>query len=178
MAKSLNVFIDQCNLVHNNYYDYSIVKYINNQSNIEIICRKHGGFKQRASHHLRGSGCKKCNYGRPKLTMEEILKRFRNVHGNRYIYDKVFYSSIHEYVTIICKFHNEFRQTPHKHMNGRGCPICGDKFGIKENKWLDSLNINNRQVRIGKYTVDGYDPKLSPSLYFFSNSIDKSIFFP
>lgn len=36
-----------------------------------------------------------------------------------------------------------------------------------ENSWLDSLNINERQVRIGKYIVDGFDP-LTNTIYEFN----------
>jgi very-short-patch-repair endonuclease len=51
-----------------------------------------------------------------------------------------------------------FKQRSKNHLDGQGCPRCGDLFGVKENKWLDILGIKERQVRIGKYIVDGYDP--------------------
>lgn len=43
--KKLNekTFIDKCKIIHNNYYDYSSTKYINNRTKIEVICPIHGG---------------------------------------------------------------------------------------------------------------------------------------
>jgi hypothetical protein len=39
-------FIEKCNIIHNNEYDYSLVNYINTNTKIEIICKKHGSFYQ------------------------------------------------------------------------------------------------------------------------------------
>lgn len=165
--KSTKDFIDESNSVHNYKYDYSLVNYVNNITDIKIICDKHGEFCQRPIHHLRGSGCKKCNNGRGKLKSEDVIERFIEKHRDRYLYNKVIYTDIHKYVIITCRIHDDFLQTPHKHMNGRGCPTCGDRFGIKENKWLDSLNIKEKQYRIGKYIVDGYDPHTN-TIYEFN----------
>lgn len=46
---------------HGEKYDYSKTKYINKRTKVEIICKKHGVFKQRTDIHLRGSGCPKCS---------------------------------------------------------------------------------------------------------------------
>lgn len=167
VKKNIKDFIDKSNLVHEYKYDYSLVNYINNITNIKIICPEHGDFYQRPIHHLRGSGCKKCNNGRKKLKFEYVIERFIEKHKDKYSYSKVIYTDIHKHVIITCKIHNDFLQTPHKHMNGRGCPKCGDKCGVKENKWLDSLGVINRQVRIDKYIVDGYDP-LTKTIYEFN----------
>ena len=77
------------------------------------------------------------------------------------------YKYTNKKVIIICKKHGEFVQTPLVHLSGSGCPRCGIKFGIKENKWLDSLDVKYRQIRIGKYVVDGYDP-IENTIYEFN----------
>lgn len=51
---SQSSFIERSTKIHNNYYDYSISKYIEADSNVEIICPIHGIFSQLASSHLRG----------------------------------------------------------------------------------------------------------------------------
>ena len=58
----LDDFIKKANLKHNNKYNYSLSNYINNKHKIRIICPIHGEFDQTAMHHLKGSGCKKCNH--------------------------------------------------------------------------------------------------------------------
>ena len=39
-------FIDKATKIHNNFYDYSLVNYINSLTKIKIICPKHGEFEQ------------------------------------------------------------------------------------------------------------------------------------
>ena len=58
--KKQHKFIETAKLVHHDKYNYSNINYINNKTNIEIICKKHGSFWQCPSHHLNGIGCYKC----------------------------------------------------------------------------------------------------------------------
>ena len=44
------------------------------------------------------------------LTQEEVLNRFKSVHGDKYEYSKVIYIGAHDKVTIICPIHGEFLQ--------------------------------------------------------------------
>ena len=55
-------FIEVCNRVHNNKYEYSSINQndIKTRDTIDIICKKHGEFKQKAWTHKSGSGCPKC----------------------------------------------------------------------------------------------------------------------
>jgi hypothetical protein len=61
--KTIEIFLSQCNQIHNYKYDYSRVNYINNKSKIKIICLNHGEFIQKAIHHLQGHGCPRCSAG-------------------------------------------------------------------------------------------------------------------
>ena len=58
--KSKELFIEECQRIHKNTYDYSQVEYINNKTKVCIICPKHGKFWQRPSDHLNGKGCPYC----------------------------------------------------------------------------------------------------------------------
>lgn len=62
MKKTTDEFIKEAKSVHGDRYDYSNSIYESGKSNIKIVCKKHGEFKQRAKHHLDGSGCKKCSF--------------------------------------------------------------------------------------------------------------------
>ena len=68
-------FIDRSNCVHNNKYDYSETKYINNASKVKIICKKHGLFSQRAGHHLKGHGCKFCKSSKGEEKIRTYLQK-------------------------------------------------------------------------------------------------------
>lgn len=53
-------FIKRAMGVHGKRYDYSNTKYINSQTKVNILCKKHGEFFQMPSSHLSGKGCPKC----------------------------------------------------------------------------------------------------------------------
>jgi len=60
-TKSINVFIKEASLLHNNKYSYNNFIYNNNNTKSYITCSEHGDFLQTPSSHLSGSGCKMCN---------------------------------------------------------------------------------------------------------------------
>ena len=53
-------FIKKAQAVHGDRYDYSKVKYVNAATKVCIICKEHGEFWQKPSHHTDGHGCTKC----------------------------------------------------------------------------------------------------------------------
>jgi very-short-patch-repair endonuclease len=59
-----------------------------------------------------------------KLTTEEFIRRAKEVHGDRYIYDKTIYSNSHVDLSVMCSVHGEFEQTPSNHLSGKGCSKC------------------------------------------------------
>jgi hypothetical protein len=61
MKLSLEEFVLRSQEVHGQKYDYSKSKYENFHEKVNIICLIHGEFKQRAKHHINGSGCRKCS---------------------------------------------------------------------------------------------------------------------
>ena len=93
VKKNNDILIKESNLVHNNFYDYSIIKYIDAKTPIEIICPKHGEFEQSPNSHLSGHGCPKCNESKGERKIRNILennniffdiqKKFKNC---KYIY--------------------------------------------------------------------------------------------
>lgn len=46
--------------VHGDKYDYSLTEYVNQKTDVIIICPRHGQFEQKADSHIRGFGCRKC----------------------------------------------------------------------------------------------------------------------
>lgn len=65
--KTTSEFIGQARKIHGNKYDYSQVEYTHSTDKVNIICPDHGWFWQRASDHLRGCGCPKCQHRQSKL---------------------------------------------------------------------------------------------------------------
>jgi len=56
-----NKWIDICNKIHDNKYDYSQINYINCETAVIIICSIHGNFELVAGIHMsKHQGCPKC----------------------------------------------------------------------------------------------------------------------
>ena len=53
-------WIERAKQVHGDKYDYSLTVYVNQRTNVKIICPIHGVFEQKADSHIRGSGCRLC----------------------------------------------------------------------------------------------------------------------
>ena len=53
-------FIEKANSVHNGFYDYSEVDYVNGHTPIKIICPLYGVFNQGPVSHLQGHRCPIC----------------------------------------------------------------------------------------------------------------------
>lgn len=58
---SLERFLDQAREMHENKFDYSLVKLNFSSDIITILCPEHGPFTQIASQHTWGYGCYKCS---------------------------------------------------------------------------------------------------------------------
>ena len=74
-------------IIHDDRYDYSLVKYKNTHSKVQIICKDHGIFKQQPRAHKSGQGCSKCTISENWVQTRDInsfVKRANDVHDNRY----------------------------------------------------------------------------------------------
>lgn len=74
--KDNKLFIKKLNDIFGGKYDYSKVKYINENTKICIICPIHGEFLRLPSELLKGLGCQKCqvNYSKTKEEIYHLLK--------------------------------------------------------------------------------------------------------
>ena len=149
-------FIRKATEVHKGKYIYTLVKYINNKTDVCIICPEHGEFWQRPSNHLNGRGCPKCgiinNVNALKST-ECFIEQSNVVHGNRYKYHNTEYKNNYTKICITCPIHGDFWQMPYVHLRGSGCPKCGRNASIKTQKreqteYIQKCNIVHKY----KYT--------------------------
>lgn len=152
MAKRSNTkdFLEKCIHVHGDKYDYSNTQYTHSKAKVEIICREHGMFLQTPNHHLRGKGCPVCGYKhitdinnkRHNNIKKNFIHMARGVHMDKYEY-------LSEYIDhsvkilIRCNICGvEFRQKPHNHLSGQGCPSCKSSKGEQAiERWLIDNNI-------------------------------------
>lgn len=83
-------FIKKAKEVHGDKYDYSLTVYEGTTKKVDIICKKHGKFKQLANNHINSSknGCPKCNRSKG----EELIEYFLINNGIKYETQKIFES--------------------------------------------------------------------------------------
>ena len=153
-----NDFIYRANLVHNNKYDYSKSIYVNSKIKTTIICSKHGEFEQTPNSHLKGSGCPICYREKDSVlrdNTQSFIYKANLVHNNKYKYSDIDYINSKTKVKINCEIHGDFKQKPNHHLNGHGCPKCG--------------NIN-----IGDYNRNTLDEFINKAIKVHSNKYDYS----
>ena len=152
-------FVQKARKVHGDKYDYSCTVYKTVHEYIEYVCPIHGKIKQEANSHLRGHGCPQCSYGGNKgniQSKEHFVKRAKEVHGDKYSYEKVKYLGWYEKVEIICPVHGSFWQEAGNHLLGYGCKKCGFERTHNSNKETRESFIKNAKKKFG----DRYDYNL------------------
>jgi len=133
-------FIRKCRERHGDKYDYTLVKYTGSQNKIKIIYEGKV-YTQKAGAHLWSNGLVENVIERK--TTEEFIRISKDVHSNKYRYDKVDYINNSIKVIIICPIHGEFLQKPSSHMRGVGCSNCQESKGeLKIDKFLKRYKIN------------------------------------
>uniref|UniRef100_A0AAU7PHZ9 CapR homology domain-containing protein n=1 Tax=Salmonella phage SalP219 TaxID=3158864 RepID=A0AAU7PHZ9_9CAUD len=118
--------------------------------------------------------CRSTRKAAHKKMIENIVSRYRDrfipdaisVHGEKYDYSLVDYRGTVRKVTIVCKTHGPFKQTPATHLRGCGCPRCSSqcqttayihqvvdggltvalKFGIAKDWEFRMVNLNTKNL--------------------------------
>jgi hypothetical protein len=151
LEKRKQKFIDDANNFHNYKYDYSKMKYENQQKKVIIICPIHGKFEQTPNNHKK-SGCDQCGIDNITNKKEDFVKKAIEKHGDKYDYSKVKYETNREKVIIICPIHGEFKQTPYGHLNGNGCTPCSkEKDAKNKSKDIEKFIEDAKKIHGNKY---------------------------
>ena len=158
-ALTTEEFKEKAREVHGDKYNYDKTIYVDSRLNVIITCREHGDFEQTPSTHLRGKGCPICGINRrtKKLTstIEEFKEKAREIHGDKYNYNKTIYINNNNKVIITCREHGDFEQIPSTHLQGHGCPICGTVAGAqKHSLTTEEFKEKAREVHGDKYNYD------------------------
>ena len=81
---------------------------------------------------------------------QEIITKFGKVHGNKFDYSKVSYSTAKTKVIVVCKQHGDFLITPNSHLCGSGCPKCVGRGYTVQEKLERFINSGNK-IHNNKY---------------------------
>lgn len=140
--------------IHGDKYDYSNVDFIKTTIKVCIICPEHGEFYQEPHAHIKGQGCPKCGVIKRSInktnTTEQFIEKAKSVHGDKYNYENVKYINTKTKVEIICPLHGPFSQEPHNHLQGYGCPTCGNKLKGSTTK-ITTYNFIKQENKIHNF---------------------------
>ncbi len=82
-------FIDRSKITHGDKYDYSKSIYKSGTSNVIIICKVHGEFKQSPQNHMRGSGCPLCNPFEKKMSQADFIDKIYKINPSLKILSEI-----------------------------------------------------------------------------------------
>lgn len=88
--------------------------------------------------------------------LAQVLEKFKDVHGDRYIYTEINETNYHgskSIVPVICKEHGKFPIAVCNHLRGQGCPTCANIQRRKSN----TGNVRKRTKLVYGVGINDYD---------------------
>ncbi len=169
LEKRKEIFINNCKKIHGEKFDYSNVEYLNKNSKVVIICKKHNEtFSISSNQHLsnKNGGCKKCekeqrdiiNEQNRQKNEQEFIRKAKLVHGDKYDYSNLNYINNGENVNIRCDKHGNFLQLPSNHLKS-GCKKC----------YIENMRLNTEEFIKRAKLVHGNLYDYSKTVYVKSN---------
>lgn len=156
------LFIEKAKSVHPGKYGYSNVHYVYALENVNITCLTcERDFPQTPSNHLRSAGCRTCGYWASaeshRKTLDTFIYQANEVHEHKYTYPNFVYVNDRTPGLITCPKHGDFPQRPYSHLQGTGCPKCGDReVADKLRKTLDEFVREANEMHEQKYTYGNF----------------------
>jgi len=92
LSDTVDDFIEKAKLTHGDRYDYSNVIYIDSDTYVNIVCKKHGKFPQRPANHIFGQGCPACKESKGENKIAKYLDRLEI----KYVRQKTFAGCINK----------------------------------------------------------------------------------
>lgn len=82
------------------------------------------------------------------MTQQEFIARAREIHGDKYDYSKVDFTSTKKDIQIICPIHGEFTQNAGAHIYEKhGCKLCGIEKGNNSRRF-NTISYKNMGVGV------------------------------
>lgn len=169
MSVSQDDFIFRVESVGLSNLAFNKSKYTGSKKPVIVTCLRHGDFNATPESLYRGRGCYKC--GREstgdakRLSVADVLGRFKNKHGDTYKYIMDGYTGIYSKIGIVCRYHGLFYQSVKNHFKGQRCPKCSRKARADNSRLTTERVVQQFKNRHG----DRYDY----SLVKYTSDVDK-----
>lgn len=158
------LLIEEINKIYGDSIDTTLCEYKGSiDSKVTLICNKEGhGIFQKTPYDLinRKRGCPLCTK-RPRIDTEYFKILSKEIHGDKYIYDKVEYVNANTNVIITCRIHGDFPQTKRNHIDKmRGCPHCNGGIKLTWEFILKKIyKIHGDKYDYSKFIYDNFSTK-------------------
>jgi hypothetical protein len=97
----------------------------------------------------------------PQNKTELFIAKANKIHGNRYNYSKVNYINAKTKITIICRDHGEFYQTPSNHLSNYNCQKCAKNFQLNTESFIEKAKcIHNNKYDYSKVNYINTDTQI------------------
>jgi len=151
------IFINRSKEIHKDIFDYSLVEYKTQNTKVKIKCKENHIFEQTPKNHMNGQGCPSCF----KIDGTLFIKKAKEIHGEKYNYDKVKYVSKAFEIIITCNEHGDFEQTPSSHLRGRGCYKCSNLIRNTKDFVEKASKIHNNIYDYSKVNYENAKNKIT-----------------
>lgn len=166
-TKSTETFIKKTEDKFGDNFTFEKTVYEGQSKKVIVTCKKHGDITIIPKFFLRSMyGCAKCASDNRIINGNEIINRFREIHGDKYKYGD--YNGIEKTMNIYCSIHGLFQQTPHNHLAGEGCSECSHNYKL-ENLIQKQLSLNN--IKFEKQKKFEWSKRLSYDFYITKSNI-------
>lgn len=137
---------------HGSVYNYENSKYVAHKTKVQVVCSAHGPFMVTPDNHIQGKGCPKCADERVgnicRSTTERFISSAILIWGDRWDYSQCIYIGSHDKLTIRCKDHGAFEQTPTNHLSQKvACAKCNHMSSKEEDAIFRYTSIFTRSIQ-------------------------------
>lgn len=167
---TLPIFLERARLIHGDRYNYDKIKEINirnKHSEIVVICNicKYEWITTIEYHVIKKHNCPSCT-NHVKWTYDRFMCKAREIHGNKFNYDKITTKDIVgnlSHVPVICNICDyEWNPTIHNHINScSDCPSC-----MGHAPWTyDRLIKKSHEIHENRFDYSKIKPEHINSVY-------------
>jgi very-short-patch-repair endonuclease len=157
--KTQEEYLIYVSLLHNNKYDYSLVKYTGIKNKIWIICPIHGKFLQIAESHYVGHGCPTCDRSSGEIQIARYLQQHNIQFFEEYKFQDCYYKRALKFdfyipqKNILIEFDGIQHFEPTSHFGGDEAFKQRLQRDIVKNEYCNRNHITLFRI---KYTDDIY----------------------
>lgn len=158
-------YIEECHIVHNNFYDYSKTVFTGSFQDVTVTCPVHGDFLIQANRHKNNAcGCQKCGLLKTTNANRQSIAVFLEQISKKKNFDRYDFSNLkqfktkHDLVTVKCTLHGEYTTKisyieKRKNFGCRGCvnesaTYTTEEFIQRSNKAHDEKYLYNNSVYV------------------------------